>query len=133
MNNPGLPYPEVCLDPRRSVLIVDESAESREVLRTVLEHRGIRTLEAGGAQEGLDLARQHQPDLIVLDLELESNPPEFPSELAAQAVHQTPLVLLGNARRKAAGPHVGEFMAKPYHYAPLIRRIEQLLETVSSH
>jgi DNA-binding response OmpR family regulator len=117
------------LDSRRSVLIVDESAESREVLRTVLEHRGVRILEASQPREGLELARQHQPDLIVLDLELDSSPPEFPSELAAQATHPTPLVLLGSARRKAAGRHVGEFVAKPYHYAPLVRRIEQLLES----
>ena len=120
------------MDPRRSVLIVDESAESREVLRTVLEHRGIRILEAAGAQQGLELARQHRPDLIVLDLELDSGRPQFPSELAAQSARQTPLVMLGNARRQA-GPQVGESMPKPYHYAPLIRRIEQLLDTVSSH
>jgi DNA-binding response OmpR family regulator len=113
------------------VLIVDESAESREVLRTVLEHRGLRILEASQAREGLELARQHQPDLIVLDLELDSSPPEFPSELAAQSPHPTPLVLLGSARRRA-GPHVGEFVAKPYHYAPLVRRIEQLLESSQS-
>ena len=119
------------MDSKRSVLIVDESAESREVLRTVLEHRGLRILEAGQAQEGLDLARRHQPDLIVLDLELEASPPEFPSELAAQATHPTPLVVLGSARRRASGRHVGEFISKPYHYAPLVRRIEQLLE--SSH
>ena len=117
------------MDTRRSVLIVDESADSREVLRTVLEHRGLRILEASQPREGLELARQHQPDLIVLDLEPDSTPPEFPSELAAQSTHQTPLVLLGSARRIAAHPHVGEFVAKPYHYAPLIRRIEQLLET----
>jgi CheY-like chemotaxis protein len=116
------------LDTRCSVLIVDESADSREVLRTVLEHRGIRTLEAGGAREGLDLARRHQPDLIVLDLELDS-PPELPSELAASAPHRTPLLLLGSARRQAASRHAAEFVAKPYHYAPLVRRIEQLLQT----
>lgn len=117
------------LSPRRSVLIVDESAENREVLRTVLEHRGMQILEASQPQEGLELARQHQPDLIVLDLELESAPPELPSRLAEHATRETPLVLLGSARRRVADRHVAEFVAKPYHYAPLIRRIEQLLET----
>ncbi len=116
------------MDSRHSVLIVDESSDSREVLRTVLEHRGMRILEASRPQEGIDLARQHQPDLIVLDLELESSPPEYPSELAAQATRQTPLVMLGNARRGMPGPRIGEFLSKPYHYAPLVRRIEQLLE-----
>jgi CheY-like chemotaxis protein len=117
------------MDARRSVLIVDESAESREVLRTVLEQRGVRILEAGEAQLGLDLARQHQPNLIVLDLELDASPPELPQELAAHATHATPLVLLGSARRKQRHPQVGESLAKPYHYAPLVRRIEQLLGT----
>ena len=121
------------MDSRHSVLIVDESPDSREVLRTVLENRGMRILEASRPQEGLDLARRHQPDLIVLDLELDSSPPEYPSELAAQATHQTPLVLLGNARRDVRHARVGEFVSKPYHYAPLVRRIEQLLNTVSSH
>lgn len=113
---------------QRSVLIVDESADSREVLRTVLEQRGMKILEASQPDEGLNLARRHRPDLIVLDLELESSPPEYPSELAAQASHHTPLVLLGSARRQVGGRHVGEFMSKPYHYAPLVRRIEQLLD-----
>ena len=40
-----------------SVLIVDRSAESREVLRTLLERRGIRTLETNEAREGLQILR----------------------------------------------------------------------------
>jgi hypothetical protein len=36
------------------------------------------------------------------------------------------MVLLGSARRAGTSPS-GEFVAKPYHYAPLILKIEQLL------
>ncbi|MGA7701688.1 MAG: response regulator, partial [Thermoguttaceae bacterium] len=61
---------------QRSVLIVDRSEETREVLQTVLERRGVRILAAGRAEKGLELARRHHPDLVVLDLEMDDMPAE---------------------------------------------------------
>jgi DNA-binding NtrC family response regulator len=105
---------------QRSVLIVDRSQETREVLQTVLERRGVRTLAAGRAEMGLALAREHRPDLVVLDLETEGVP-------AGQFSDQPRLILLGSMCRRAARPRSGQFVAKPYHYGPLIRKIEELL------
>ena len=115
---------------RASVLIVDTCLEAREVLRTALERRGLQTLEASGAQLGLDLARQHHPDLIVLDLETATVKGGGTAEQFQQALgsDDTPLVVLGTARRSDKLPS-GEFVAKPYHYGPLIHKIEQLLES----
>ncbi len=115
---------------KRSVLIVDRSEETREVLKTVLERRGLRTLAAGEARRGLELAREHHPDLIVLDLEVDQSPPaEVCGPFSEQAeVDQTPLVLLGSCRRSLFGERCGEFVSKPYHFGPLVRKIEQLLE-----
>lgn len=117
---------------QRSVLIVDESDETREVLRTVLERRGMRIFSARRAQRGLELARRHHPDLIVLDLELDDSAPEsLSNRFAEQSEAQpTPLVMLGSVRRPADGIPNGEFLAKPYHYGTLIRRIEKLLDTI---
>ena len=61
----------LALDSRQSVLIIDASEETREVLQTALERRGLRILAADRARRGLELARRHHPDLIVLDLEIE--------------------------------------------------------------
>jgi PleD family two-component response regulator len=118
--------------PERSILIVDKSAETREVLRTALQKRGTRVLEANRAEEGLELARQHRPDLIVLDLEIDAeNAETIPRGFGSESQeHHTPMVLLGNARRMWRNFPEGEFVAKPYHYGPLIRRIEKLLEDV---
>ena len=44
---------------QRSVLIVDQSEENREVLRTVLERHGVRIITASRTKEGADLARRH--------------------------------------------------------------------------
>jgi CheY-like chemotaxis protein len=114
----------------RSVLIVDRSEETRGVLRAALERQGTQVWEAGAAVEGLELARRHHPDLIVLDLELEATPDAaLPTRFAQQTKDgASSLIVLGTARRIA--PHVphGQFVPKPYHYAPLIRKIEELLE-----
>ena len=119
------------MDGQRSVLIVDESEETREVLQTALERRGMRTFAAGQAHRGLELARRHHPDLIVLDMEIEDAGSEgLFAPLAEESPNDGPrLVLLGTVSRTRQPPLHGEFVAKPYHYAPLIRRIEQLLET----
>lgn len=116
------------MDGQRSVLIVDSSEETHEVLRTALERRGLRILWANGAERGLELARQHHPNLIVLDLEVDDSGAESLSAPFAEQSRAdcTPLVLLGTARRQGSLPE-GEFVAKPYHYGPLIRRIEELL------
>ncbi len=116
------------MDSRRSVLIVDASDETCVVLQTALERRGVRTMAASQAKLGLALAQQHHPDLIVLDLEIDPcGLDEVAGCFAEQSrMDHTSLVLLGKVRRKDPLPR-GEYVAKPYHFAPLIRRIEEIL------
>ena len=116
---------------QRNVLIVDRCEETREVLRTALERRGLRIFTTPRRRQGLELARQHHLDLIVLDLELDCADGE---ESAAPLVQQsekdcTPLMVLGTVRRQSPPLPGREFVAKPYHYGPLIRKIEELLST----
>jgi DNA-binding response OmpR family regulator len=116
--------------PRRSVLVVDRSQETREVLRMALAGSGTHVLEASRPDEGLRLAREHHPDVIVLDLDVAAESGEgiaadFDAESQAR---ETALVLLGSARRTRKGFHAGQFVSKPYHYGPLIRKIEGLLD-----
>jgi DNA-binding response OmpR family regulator len=110
------------------VLIVDRSDETREVLTTALERRGLRTLATGRVRRGLQLARLHRPDLVLLDLELEGLGLEQTCARFARqsSKSRASLVLLGSCRR-LADTSVGEFVLKPYHYGPLIRRIEEIL------
>jgi two-component system cell cycle response regulator DivK len=110
----------------KSVLIVEPSAEEREVLRTVLASRGLVIFEADEAQAGLELARQHQPDVILLDLEAESEAAAWPEQFdAASPGHPPSLIVLGKARRHRSLP-AGQVISKPYHFAPLVQKIEQL-------
>ena len=52
------------------VLIVDDNEENTKLARDVLEHAGMRTLSAGTAAEALALAREHAPDVVLMDLRL---------------------------------------------------------------
>ena len=121
---------------QRSVLIVDPSEETREVLQTALERRGVRILATGQVKRGRELAQRHRPDLIVLDVESSCGagvPPAFfgaGESPAPQNQCQPRVVLLGTFRRQGEVFPGGEFVAKPYHYGALIRRIEELLDPI---
>jgi two-component system, cell cycle response regulator DivK len=52
------------------VLIVDDAPDNREAYAEYLRFRGFRTIEAGTGAEAMDQARQHVPDVILLDLRL---------------------------------------------------------------
>ena len=55
----------------RTVLIVDDDPSCREAARIVLAARGFQVVgEAGGAIQGLALARQMRPDAVLLDINL---------------------------------------------------------------
>lgn len=115
------------MDQKRCVLIVDPSPETREVLQLVLEHQGLRALATGRTPRAVQLARQHQPDLIVLDVDVEPGGAATLSErFAADAGGPPPqMILLGSASGPTRpGPEV---VSKPYEYRALIRRIEELV------
>lgn len=115
--------------PRRSVLIVDRLPETREVLRTVLECRGWHIIEADAPNQGAEMVRTHHPDLVVLDLETDPIPSDYDCQAVVEAsdASATPIVMLGNVRRDVPPTASQAVLRKPYHYGPLIRKIEELL------
>jgi two-component system cell cycle response regulator len=52
------------------VLVVDDTAQNRDLLRSVLEPFGYSVVEAAGVREGLERAREQTPDAIVSDLHM---------------------------------------------------------------
>jgi DNA-binding response OmpR family regulator len=114
----------------QGVLIVDRSEENRQVLETALTRRGLRTWTAGRMKKGLELAGRHHPDLVVLDLEtVDAADGDAPVLFLERNSQQgAPVIVLGTCCRTDGSRLGGEFVAKPYHYGPLIRKIEQLLD-----
>ncbi len=111
------------------VLIVDPSAESRDVLRTLLERSGASTIEARRPEQAVQMAQLHRPDLIVFDAESDRSDRGSAGDALEAAATQsaTPIVILGRISPTDGQITGRQFVAKPYHYGPLIRKIENLL------
>jgi two-component system cell cycle response regulator DivK len=56
--------------PNELVLIVDDNEKNVKLARDVLRFAGFRTLEAGTAGDGISLAAEHLPDVILMDIRL---------------------------------------------------------------
>ena len=64
------------------VLIVDDNEKNLKLARDVLQAAGFRTLEAETGAEGVALAAEHVPDVILMDLRL----PDMDGADAARAL-----------------------------------------------
>ena len=53
---------------RTVVLIVDDTADGRDIYSLYLQHQGFTVLTARDGNEGVEVAREHQPDVIIMDL-----------------------------------------------------------------
>ena len=68
------------------ILIVDDSHFLRLSNTRALTHAGYEVISAADGEEGLRLAREHKPDLVILDLML----PKLPGQLVLRALRSYP-------------------------------------------
>ncbi len=59
---------ELLMDHKGTILIADDEVDILEILGYNLSRKGYRVLEAKDGNQALDLARQHHPDLVILDI-----------------------------------------------------------------
>ncbi len=52
------------------VLIVEDNDKNLKLVRDVLQVKGYATLEAGTAEDGIRLAAERKPDLVLMDIQL---------------------------------------------------------------
>ena len=117
------------------VLIVEDQADIRKLIRMTLEFEAYEIHEAGDGASGLRLARAVRPDLVLLDVMM---PGEMDGLQVCQALKTDPelkgikVVLLtarGQIRDQEAGRTAGadEYLVKPFSPLQLSDTIELLL------
>jgi len=86
---------------RATVLVVDDTASNRELLRTILEPDSIVVLTATSLDEGLALIREALPDLVVTDIDLGNDSGYELLRLikADPSIRQIPVALISASRR----------------------------------
>ncbi len=119
----------------KKVLVADDKATSRELVRTVLEKCGYEVFEAADGTEALQRAREVQPDLIILDLHMPGlGGIGVVRELRLDAQFaSTPIMALtasamhGDQERALSAGFTG-YLSKPIRLATLRNEVERLLQ-----
>jgi CheY-like chemotaxis protein len=118
-----------------SVLYIEDNIANLHLVETILSRSGrFEIISAMQGQLGLELARTHQPDLILLDLHL----PDMDGEdvarvlLADEATRGIPVVVLSadaysSVRRRLLALGVAAYVTKPFKVKEMIDLIERLL------
>ena len=117
------------------ILIVDDDPTVRRLLATLLERAGYETVEAGSGEEGLELARQHSPRLVLLDINLPGTSGyAVCHELRQTLGQQFPIIFLSGERTESfdrvAGLLIGadDYLTKPFDSDELIARVSRMLD-----
>ena len=117
-----------------TILVVDDEPSIREVVELYLRREGYTVLAAIDGDEALRLYRQHQPDLVVLDLML-------PKLSGMEAYHRmqverpVPVIMLtakGAEEDRIMGLSVGAdaYVSKPFSPRELVSRVQAVLRRV---
>jgi len=118
-----------------SILVIDDEAQIRRALNSILSTRGYRVISASDGAEGLDLAIEHAPDLIVLDMAMPGmGGLEVCRELRAWC--SAPILVLsvrGADADKIAALDAGadDYVTKPFSAGELLARVRALLRRAS--
>jgi two-component system phosphate regulon response regulator PhoB len=117
------------------VLVCDDEQVLRALVRATLDGEGHEVVEARDGDEALEQAREHSPDLIVLDMMMPGRSGiDVLAELRRDAMLcRTPVVMLSartqlSDRETAVQSGADRYLPKPFSPLELARIVEQLLE-----
>jgi CheY-like chemotaxis protein len=122
----------------RTVLVVDDEAEIRNILRLVFEQRGYRVLEAERGQVALRIVKEDPPDVIILDAMLPGDLHGF--DIAkqlkgSQRYGHIPIVMVSAvykgwrfAEDLKSSYKVDAYIEKPFRVPDVIEAVEVALE-----
>jgi two-component system OmpR family response regulator len=115
-----------------TVLVVDDDPHIREVVRFALDKSGFATIEAGDGRQALQVFRERQADLIVLDIGL----PELDGLGVCRQIRKSsdvPILFLSSHDTEVdriLGLEMGgdDYVAKPFSPRELVARVKAILK-----
>ena len=116
------------------ILVVDDDSRNRQVISTLLEAEGYKTVEAASGQAAMAQIAQRAPDLVLLDIMM----PEMDGFEVARRIKQDPatedipIIMItaledSNSKLQALNLGAAEFLTKPVNRAELWVRVRNLL------
>ena len=120
----------------KRILMVEDNEDNRQIVRDLMESVGYVLLEAHDGAAGVQMAGEHQPDLILMDIQL----PVLDGYEATRRIKSDPALkhipiiavtsyaLSGDeAKTRAAG--CDDYIAKPFSPRQLLVKINSFLRT----
>jgi DNA-binding response OmpR family regulator len=119
------------------VLVIDDEAPIRLLCRVNLEAEGMDVLEAADGRTGLDLARDQQPDVVLLDVMMPGLDGWRVAEelLEDDRTRGIPIIFLtarAEFRDRARGLDIGgvDYVTKPFNPLDLAQLVRGLLDRI---
>ena len=123
---------------QESLLVIDDDADVRELLRSSLEKQGFKVQTAPDGENGITQAIEHHPSLILLDMHM----PTMDGFAVLQALKETPetadipvIAMTGspelttNARARFLALGASDFITKPFDLHSLVDEIHLFINT----
>lgn len=117
------------------ILVVEDNDKNRKLVRDVLTVRGYRLLEAVTGEDGVRLAREHRPDLVLMDIQLPGiDGIEALRQLRADpALVGTPVLAvtasaMTHDRQKILAAGFDGYQSKPISVRPFLEAVREVLD-----
>lgn len=126
---------------KKTILIVDDEPDVRQVLGKALEAEGFSILTADNGKDALMITRQELPDIVILDLLM----PDISGGSVGLTLKEDPLtkdipiIFLSCTFAEKGSHHNGPLfagnirLAKPYDIVKLLKAVNQLLQKKHVH
>ena len=116
------------------ILIVEDNDKNLKLVRDILQHKGHATLEAVTGGDGVRMAIEHMPDLILMDIQL----PDIDGIRALQLIREQPALnaipvlavtasVMPEDQHKIASSGFDGFVSKPISIRPFMEAVERFL------
>jgi DNA-binding response OmpR family regulator len=113
-----------------SVLVIEDEADIRQLLRTLLEREGFDVTEASEGRDGVRLFHQKHPDIVILDVGL----PDLDGWAVLERIRDmsdVPVLMLtamSAERDKVRGLNAGadDYLTKPFSRVELLARLQAI-------
>ena len=120
------------------VLLVEDDPTTSKSIELMLTHANLNVYTTDLGEEGIDLAKLYDYDLILLDLGL----PDMPGHEVLRQVRlariETPILILSGAddtesKIKGFGFGADDYLTKPFHREELVARIHAIIRRSKGH
>jgi two-component system cell cycle response regulator DivK len=117
------------------ILIVEDNPKNLKLVRDVLQVKGYRTIEAGTGEEGVQMAREQQPALVLMDIQLPglSGVEAFRELRADPTTRAIPVIavtasVMAQERQKVMAAGFDGFQGKPISVRELLETVRSILD-----